>query len=77
MNKQHDQTKNGDYEDISYYVFLSADYDRSLSWKAGAGSVHIDEARPQKADTVQKDVPVPRGCKLLVKNATVKLVRKT
>ncbi|AEO60380.1 hypothetical protein MYCTH_2309566 [Thermothelomyces thermophilus ATCC 42464] len=73
-----DQTNNGDYEYIDYHIFPPVEHERLLSWKAGTGSVLVaaQKGRPQKTDTDEEDVAVPRGNKVLVMQAIVKLVTK-
>ncbi|KAK4243261.1 hypothetical protein C7999DRAFT_18366, partial [Corynascus novoguineensis] len=72
------QTIGGDYEYIDYHMFPPVEHERSLSWKAGTGSVLVaaQSGRSQKTDPEQEDVPVPPGSKVLVMKATVKLVTK-
>jgi hypothetical protein len=72
-----DQTIDGDYEYIDYHIFPPAGHERLLSWKAGSGSVLVAaySGKPQKTDADKEDVPVPRGDKVAVMKAKVKLVR--
>ncbi|KAK3332658.1 hypothetical protein B0T19DRAFT_338496, partial [Cercophora scortea] len=73
-----DQTNDGDYEYISYHIFAPVEHDRWLSWKAGDGSIllGVQSARPQRTDTDQENVLVPKGNKLLVMDTEVKLVTR-
>jgi hypothetical protein len=73
-----DQTINGDYEYIKYHMFPPVGHERSLSWKAGTGSVLIavQSGRSRKTDADHEDEPVPPGHKVLVMEAEVKLVTK-
>ncbi|KAK3301720.1 uncharacterized protein B0T15DRAFT_321842 [Chaetomium strumarium] len=74
-----DQTIDGDYEYTDYHIFPAAGHDRLLSWRAGAGSVLIAvrEGRPRRTDTEQDDVLVPQGNRVMVMQATVRLVTKS
>jgi len=74
---EEEQTKNGDYEFIEYHTFKAVDYDRTMAWKAGSGSiaVGIRVITPQRTDVDKEDVPLLRKQSAVVINTDFKLVR--
>jgi hypothetical protein len=76
---QAEQTKDGDYESISYHTFEGVDYDRYMSWRAGSGriGVGVRELTSYGTDTDKEDVILPAGRSVLVMNTDFKLLRKS
>ena len=77
--KQAEQTDNGEYEFIGYHTFKGVDYDRVMSWKAGAGTIGtgVGEIASQKTNTDTEALRLPAGWTVVVNNTDFKLIRQS
>ncbi|KAF5844088.1 hypothetical protein GGP41_001456 [Bipolaris sorokiniana] len=75
---EKDQTTNGDYEYIHYHTFEAVDHDRSMSWEAGNGMVHVGVKvmKPQKTDIDARDVTLLEGQSAIVYQMKFRLAKK-
>lgn len=75
---EKDQTTNGDYEYINYHTFEAVDYDRSMSWEAGDGMVHVGVKvmKPQKTDVDNNNITLLEGQSVIVYRMKFKLAKK-
>ncbi|KAF9733864.1 hypothetical protein PMIN01_08207 [Paraphaeosphaeria minitans] len=69
------ETKDGDFEYISYRTFKGVDAERLLSWKGGNGrvSIGIIEMTPQRSDLDTEDQVLPARHSVVVDRMWVKL----
>ncbi|KAK0120232.1 hypothetical protein ONS95_011638 [Cadophora gregata] len=72
-----EQTKDKDYEFLSYWTFEAVEYDRYMAWKAGKGWIAIGPRVTTRRDTNGDDEDVLRqGQSVVVSETDFKLVRK-
>ncbi|KAG4431679.1 hypothetical protein IFR05_012836 [Cadophora sp. M221] len=71
------QTKDKDYEFLSYWTFEAVEYDRDMAWKAGKGWIAIGAKVAARHDTNKNEKDVLRkGQSITVSETNFKLVRK-